>query len=323
MQDSRRTESDQSAPPLADKQWQLLQAMLLEGQREQRRTRRWNVFFKLLLFAYLSIGLLMTLPLWSKMGDAKKDHVAVVRVEGMIADDAQASAAKINRGLRRAFDSKAKAVVLAINSPGGSPVQADQVFREVRRLRQQSDKPVFAVIGDVGASGAYYIAAAADEIYADRASLVGSIGVISAGFGFVDALEKFGLERRLFTAGAHKAMLDAFSPLKPDEEAFWRGVLEQTHQQFVSRVREGRGDRLADSPELFSGLIWSGEQAVQLGLIDGFASERELARERFGLEELRDYTVSRPPLERLMSMSAAALVGAVTESVAARALMLR
>lgn len=323
MGDFRQDSDDGGVPAMAEKQWQLLQAMLLEGQREQRRARRWGVFFKLLLVAYLSFGLLLVAPFWSKLGASKKDHVAVVRVEGMIANDQKASAANIIRGLRNAFDSKAKAVVLSINSPGGSPVQADQVFREVRRLRQQSNKPVFAVIGDVGASGAYYIAAAADEIFADKASLVGSIGVISAGFGFVDALGKFGLERRLFTAGDHKAMLDAFSPLKPEEEAFWAGVLEQTHQQFVNRVKEGRGDRLAAADEVFSGLIWPGEQAKKLGLIDGFASERELARERFGLEELRDYTVARPPLEKLLAMSASSLVDAVAQVAAGPGLVLR
>lgn len=289
------------------KQWQLLEKLVLESVREQRLARRWGTVFKGLTFIYLFVVLLMLAPLWSWSGWGSDDHVAVVRVSGVIAESENASAAAINRGLRAAFESDAKAVVLAINSPGGSPVQADQVFREIKRLRADSEKPIYAVINDLGASGAYYIAAAADEIYADRASLVGSIGVISAGFGFVDTMEKLGLERRVFTAGDHKAMLDAFSPLNQDEEVFWEGVLQETHQQFVDRVKQGRGDRLAEDDTLFSGLIWGGDQALELGLIDGFSSVRELARDRYDIDELIDYTPSRPPLERWLSTFGSAM----------------
>ena len=181
--------------------------------------------------------------------------------------------------------------------------EIDAGAQEVHGLSLEflSDKPVFAVISDVGASGAYYIAASADEVFADRASLVGSIGVISAGFGFVDLLEKLGLERRVFTAGSHKALLDAFTPIKEDEAQFWNGVLEQTHRQFVERVKEGRGQRLSDSDTVFSGLIWSGEEALELGLIDGFSSSRELARARFDTETLLDYTPKRHPLQQMAS----------------------
>ena len=308
---------------LEDKQWQMLEKLLLESQREQRRSRRWGVFFKSLTFLYLFAFVLLAAPLWSSMTIFDDEHIAVVQVSGPIGDDRKASASALNAGLRHAFEGDALAVVLAINSPGGSPVQADRVFREIKRLRAQSEKPVIAVIGDIGASGAYYIAAAADEIYADRASLVGSIGVISAGFGFVDTLEKFGLERRIFTAGGHKAMLDAFSPLKPQEEEFWRGVLQQTHQQFVRRVKEGRGERLVADDEIFSGLIWSGEQALELGLIDGFSSVRELARERFGTEEVRDYTPKRPPLQHLLSTAASTVSSTLLDSAAEQSIMLR
>jgi protease-4 len=294
-----------------DKQWQLLEKILLESVREQRLARRWSIVFKGLFFVYILAALALLAPFWPAGGWGEEEHVAVVQVSGVISEREKASAGAIIRGLREAFESEALAVVLAINSPGGSPVQADQVFRAIRRLRADSDKPVYAVINDIGASGAYYIAAAADEIYADKASLVGSIGVISAGFGFVDILEKLGLERRVFTAGTHKAMLDAFSPLKPDEAVFWHGVLQQTHQQFVTRVKEGRGDRLADDDVIFSGLIWSGEQALELGLIDGFSSVRELARDRFNTEEIIDYTPRRPPLERLMS----SFGGAMTQTL--------
>lgn len=298
-----------------DKQWQLLEKILLESVREQRLARRWGIAFKGLVFVYIFAALAFLAPFWPTGGWGEKEHLAVVQVSGVISEREKASAGAIIKGLREAFDSEALAVVLAINSPGGSPVQADQVFREIRRLRADSDKPVYAVINDIGASGAYYIAAAADEIYADKASLVGSIGVISAGFGFVDILEKLGLERRVFTAGSHKAMLDAFSPLKPDEEVFWHGVLQQTHQQFVARVKEGRGDRLADDDVIFSGLIWSGEQALELGLIDGFSSVRELARNRFNTEEVIDYTPRRPPLERLMSSFGGAMTQTLFDSV--------
>jgi protease-4 len=285
----------------SDKQWQLLEKLLLESVREQRLARRWSIVFRGLVLLYVCAALALLAPFWPLTSWSEKDHVAVVQVSGVISEREQASAGTLIRGLKQAFASEALAVVLAVNSPGGSPVQADQVFREIRRLRADSDKPVYAVINDIGASGAYYIAAAADQIYADKASLVGSIGVISAGFGFVDVLEKLGLERRVFTAGSHKAMLDAFSPLKADEQQFWQGVLQRTHEQFVARVKQGRGDRLAEDEAIFSGLIWSGEQALELGLIDGFSSVRELARDRFDTEEVIDYTPRRPPLERLLS----------------------
>ncbi len=302
--------SDKSQPA-ADKQFQLLEKVVLESVREQRLTRRWNLFFKILFMVYLFAGLLLLKPFWASWSLGAKPHVAVVQVSGVISEREKASAPALIRGLKQAFESDALAVVLAINSPGGSPVQADQVFREIKRLRAEVDKPVYAVINDIGASGAYYIAAAADEIYSDKASLVGSIGVISAGFGFVDILEKLGLERRVFTAGEHKAMLDAFAPLKADEAEFWQTVMEQTHQQFVDRVKQGRGDRLVDDEKIFSGLIWSGEQALELGLIDGFSSVRELARDRFDTEELIDYTPRKPPLERLL----ASFGGAVSQTL--------
>lgn len=318
---SESASSDESGG--SDKQWQLLEKILLENVSEHRKTRRWGVLFKSLTFIYLFAILVLAAPLWPAGGWSKKEHVAVVRVSGVIAEDKKSSAGALTAGLRKAFESDANAVILAINSPGGSPVQADQVFREVVRLRETSNKPVIAVIGDIGASGAYYIAAAADEIFADRASLVGSIGVISAGFGFVDIMEKLGLERRVFTAGSHKAMLDAFSPLKDEEEAFWGGVLAQTHSQFVNRVRQGRGDRLADDESIFSGLIWSGEQALELGLIDGFGSVRELARERFETEELVNYTPRTPPLQRLMSAMGGAMGQTLYDAIAGQGGVLR
>jgi len=202
--------------------------------------------------------------------------------------------------LNRAWEAESAAVVvLHINSPGGSPVQSQRIYVEIMRLREQGDKPIIAVIEDVGASGAYYIAAAADEIVASPVSLVGSIGVIYAGFGFEEAIERIGVERRVVTAGENKAFLDPFKPLDDDAEAFWQGVLSQTHRQFIDDVRAGRGERLSDSPDIFSGLIWSGEQSMELGLVDQLGSLEQVAREQVGDTNLVDYTPSLDPFERL------------------------
>ncbi len=220
----------------------------------------------------------------------------------MIADEENASADNIVGSLRAAFkDAGTRGVVLRINSPGGSPVQSGYIYDEIRRLRTEYPQTrVYAVITDLGASGAYYIASAADAIYADKASLVGSIGVTAAGFGFVGAMEKLGIDRRLYTAGEHKAFLDPFSPPRADEAEFWESVLQTTHRQFIDSVRKGRGARLKDAehPELFSGLVWSGEQALELGLVDGLASSSQVAREVIGEERIVDFTRKDTPLDR-------------------------
>ncbi|MFZ5933633.1 peptidase S49 [Pseudomonas putida] len=286
------------------KSWKLLEKTLLAGVQEQRRSRRWGIFFKLLTFVYLFGILALFLPFMDvdKAASRSGSHTALVEVRGVIADQEAASADNIVKSLRDAFkDPKTKAVVLRINSPGGSPVQAGYVYDEIRRLRgEHPDTKLYAVITDLGASGAYYIASAADEIYADKASLVGSIGVTAAGYGFVGSMEKLGVERRTYTAGEHKAFLDPFSPEKPDERAFWQGVLDTTHQQFIAMVKQGRGDRLKDKehPELFSGLVWSGEQAKALGLVDGLGSASYVAREIVGEKDLVDYTVQESPFDR-------------------------
>jgi len=284
--------------------WKLLEKTLLAGVQEQRRARRWGIFFKSLTFLYLFVALALFSPLL-QLGDGKKDggrHTAVINVRGMIADEEQASADNIVGALRAAFDaSGTRAVVLRINSPGGSPVQSGYIYDEIRRLRGEYPAiKVYAVITDLGASGAYYIASAADEIYADKSSLVGSIGVTAATFGFVGALDKLGVERRVYTSGEHKAFLDPFQPQKQEETEFWRSVLATTHRQFIDSVKQGRGDRLQVEayPELFSGLIWSGEQALELGLIDGLGSTGYVAREVVGEEVLVDFTVKDSPLDR-------------------------
>ncbi|UQY35260.1 signal peptide peptidase SppA [Pseudomonas fulva] len=299
MWGERKTSSVSESDP---KSWKLLEKTLLASVHEQRRSRRWGIFFKLLTFIYLFGALALFSPLISTQSGSSSAHTAVIEVRGMIADKEAASADNIVGSLRAAFkDPNTKGVVLRINSPGGSPVQSGYVYDEIRRLRgEHPDIKVYAVISDLGASGAYYIASAADQIYADKASLVGSIGVTAASFGFVDTMEKLGVERRVYTSGEHKAFLDPFQPQKDEETRFWKTVLDTTHKQFIDSVKKGRGDRLKDAehPELFSGLIWSGEQALSLGLIDGLGSTSYVAREVIGQEEMVDFTVQESPLDR-------------------------
>ncbi|MDN7133216.1 signal peptide peptidase SppA [Halomonas sp. MC140] len=271
---------------------------------EQRRTRRWKLFFRLMMLAVVLVVLFATLYglFWNSSSSAgpTQRHLGIVEVNGVIASDSPANAERIVQGLNRAWEAEsAAAVVLHINSPGGSPVQSQRIYAEIMRLREQGDKPIIAVIEDIGASGAYYIAAAADEIVASPVSLVGSIGVIYAGFGFEEAISRLGVERRVLTAGENKAFLDPFQPLDDDAETFWQGVLSQTHQQFIDDVRAGRGDRLSDSPDIFSGLIWSGEQSIELGLVDQLGSLEQVAREQVGETSWIDYTPSIDPFERL------------------------
>lgn len=285
------------------KSWRLLEKALLSSVQEQRRSRRWGIFFKLLTFIYLFGALALFLPVLDlKKGAATGAHTAVIEIRGVIADQEAASADKVVGSLRAAFeDANTRGVILRINSPGGSPVQSGYIYDEIRRLRGEYPQiKVYAVITDLGASGAYYIASAADEIYADKASLVGSIGVTAASFGFVETMEKLGVERRVYTSGEHKAFLDPFQPQKEEETRFWKGVLDTTHRQFIESVKQGRGDRLKaeEHPELFSGLVWSGEQALQLGLVDALGSASYVAREVIGEKEMVDFTVRDTPFDR-------------------------
>lgn len=270
---------------------------------EQRRSRRWKLFFRLMFLAVVLAAL--SAALYSFYADSPsvteptQRHLGIVEVNGVIASDSPANAERIIQGLNRAWEAQsAAAVVLHINSPGGSPVQSQRVYAEIMRLREQGDKPIIAVIEDVGASGAYYIAAAADEIVASPVSLVGSIGVIYAGFGFEEAIERIGVERRVLTAGENKAFLDPFQPMDDKAEAFWQDVLSQTHRQFIADVRAGRGERLSDSPDIFSGLIWGGEQSIELGLVDQLGNLEQLSREQVGNTDWVDYTPSLDPFER-------------------------
>lgn len=275
------------------KEWRLLERLVDGLYAEQRRTRRWGIFFKSLTFLYLFALLGMAFYGNSISGEsAPAEHTAVIDIRGPIAASEEASADSIIWSLRQAFEAdNSKAVVMRINSPGGSPVQSGYIYDEIKRLRAlHPEKKAYAVITDLGASGAYYIAAAADEIYADKASLVGSIGVVASGFGFVDLMNKVGVERRLYTAGDHKAFLDPFSPANVKEAGLWQQVLDTTHRQFIDQVKKGRGERLKQDDSLFSGLVWTGEQALELGLIDGLASTSHVAREIVGVDEIVDYT---------------------------------
>ncbi|KZY33958.1 peptidase S49 [Oleiphilus sp. HI0078] len=297
------------------KEWKLIEKTVSQLGVEQRKARRWGVFFKLLTFAYLFVLLFMMSEGLSpdKISDTEQ-YTALVNLEGVIASGEEANADFLVTGLRAAFEAEGtQAVVLRINSPGGSPVQSGYVYDEIKRLRGlYPETPLYAVISDIGASGAYYIAAAADKIYADKASLVGSIGVVASGFGFVDTMKKLGVERRLYTAGAHKGFLDPFSDEKGDEVEFWESVLNTTHQQFIAKVKEGRGERLKVDEEIFSGLIWSGEQALEKGLVDGLGSAGYVAREVVGAEEIIDFTPQPDPFERFtktLGIAAGSAVG--------------
>ncbi|WP_213876691.1 S49 family peptidase [Pseudomonas sp. dw_358] len=306
MSDQWKAPSAGDEEPVGDaRSWKLLEKTLLAGVQEQRRARRWGIFFKLLTFVYLFGLFFMFSPMlkMEKSAGLSSHYTAVIDIRGMIADKEAASADNIVGSLRAAFDDKkVKGIVLRINSGGGSPVQAGYVWDEIKRLRGlHPDVKVYAVISDIGASGAYYIASAADQIYADKASLVGSIGVTAAGYGFVGTMEKLGVERRAYTSGEHKSFLDPFQPAKPDETAFWQGVLDNTHNQFIDVVKKGRGDRLKfkEHPELFSGLIWNGEQALQLGLIDGLGNTGSVARDVIGEKELVDFTAEDSAFDRI------------------------
>ncbi len=264
------------------------------GLEEQRRARRWSIFFKLLGFAYLLILLYLLSPL--KLGLHEPEfagkHTALVDLDGVVAADSPASAENVIAGLRAAYDDTHTAgVILRINSPGGSPVQAGQINDEIYRLRKlHPNIPLYAVVSDLCASGALYVAVAADKIYADKASLIGSIGVRMDSFGFVKAIHKLGIQRRLYTAGKHKGLLDPFLPVKPAERAFIQSLLDQIHQQFIAEIKKGRRARLTDDKTLFSGLIWSGERAKKLGLVDGLGDTGVVARKVIGAENIVDYT---------------------------------
>ena len=287
------------------------------GLQEQKRARRWGIFFKLLGFAYVTFFVVSLVNWDSASLPTGGRHTALVELVGIISDDESASANNVISGLRAAFeDQESAAVILKINSPGGSPVQASYINHEITRLRKlYPKKPLYAVVTDICASGGIFVAVAADKIYADKASIVGSIGVRMDSFGFVDTMEKLGIERRLMTAGEHKGILDPFSPEDDFEKKHIQALLDEVHRQFIDAVKEGRGDRLASDADLFSGLFWTGEQAQQLGLVDGFGNASYVAREVVGVEEIRDYTYREDVLQRFAKRLGSALIQPVREAM--------
>jgi protease-4 len=280
----------------------LLEKYLMAAVTEARRSRRWGLFFRGLVLLYL----VAVLGVWltgytpsSHMHTGK--HTALVEVEGLISSETDANAEDVVEALQDAFEDKnTKGVIVRINSPGGSPVQSALINEEIRRLRDKHKKvPVYAVVEDLAASGGYYVAVAADKIYVNRSSVLGSIGVLMNGFGFVSTMEKLGVERRLMTAGEHKALLDPFSPVKDFDREHLQRVLDQLHRQFFDTVKAGRGNRLKDDPDLFSGLFWSGDEGVDLGLADGFGDVRQVARDVIGAEDVVDFTTKKDLWDRL------------------------
>ncbi|MBD9360205.1 signal peptide peptidase SppA [Methylomonas fluvii] len=299
----------------------VLEKLAFAAIDEQKAARRWGIFFKLLTFAYLAVVLGIAIYPKFKEGidSGSSEHVAIVDVLGQIVEGEAASADTVIEGLRDAAkDKNAKGIILNINSPGGSPVQSAYIYDEIRRLKVEHPKlPIYSVVGDMCASGGYYVASATDKIFVNQASIIGSIGVIMNGFGFTNVLDKLGVERRLLTAGAHKAMLDPFSPVNQQESKHMQSLLDQVHQQFITAVREGRGKRLkeTEAPEMFSGLIWTGTEGVRLGLADDFGSVDSVARDQFGTEEKVNFTPQERLIDRLAGKFGASFGHAIASSL--------
>lgn len=293
---------------MPEQNWErdVLEKLALAAVTEQRRARRWGVFFKLLFFVYLAFlgfvlmgGMEQLEKKEATLGDGK--HTALVDMQGVIAPNSAASADTLIPSLQEAFkDRNTKGVILRINSPGGSPVQAGQINDEIRRLRSKYPAiPLHVVVEDICASGGYYVAVAADKIYVDKASLIGSIGVLMDGFGFTGVMEKLGVERRLVTAGSNKGFLDPFSPANPAQQEYAKQMLADIHQQFIDVVKKGRGARLKETPDTFSGLIWNGQKGIEMGLADGYGSVESIARDVIKAEDIVDFTVKEGFADRL------------------------
>ncbi|MBL8385687.1 MAG: S49 family peptidase [Burkholderiales bacterium] len=309
----------------ADLTWerQTIEKLAFAALKEQKTARRWGIFFKLLTFAYLTLLLivLLDLPLPGKRAATAEKHTALVEVQGVIEPGGKNSADHITSALANAFkDQNSAGVVLRINSPGGSPVQSGIVYDEIRRLREKyPDKPLHVVVEDLCASGGYYIAASADRIYVDKASLIGSIGVLMDGFGFTGAMEKLGVERRVYTAGENKAFMDPFAPTNEKHREYTQAMLAEIHQQFIDVVKKGRGKRLKETPETFSGLMWTGAKSIEMGLADAYGTVDMVARDVIKAETVIDYTERENVAERLAKRFGAAMAGVFAERLAPRA----
>ncbi|MDP7537270.1 MAG: S49 family peptidase [Methylococcales bacterium] len=288
----------------------LIEKLALAGVTEQRRSRRWGIFFKLVMTTYFVVLLVMSMGPRINFGmQGVEKHTAVVDVSGMILEDADANATSIIQGLHAAVeDDMTQGIIIRLNTPGGSPVQSAYVYEEILAIRKQyPDIPVHAVVTDMCTSGGYYIATAVDKIFVNPASIVGSIGVIMEGYGFVNTMEKLGVERRVMTAGKHKAMLDSFAPVNNAEKAHAQHLLDQVHQQFIDAVKSGRGERLKVTEDMFSGLVWTGQESIALGLTDGLGHDRSVAKDIIGAEKLVDFTPRAQLLERLATKIASSV----------------
>jgi protease-4 len=299
-------------------QWErgLIERLATAALKEQRRSRMWGIFFKLLFFTYLTLMILLAVDWRDKTAEVTSgSHTALVELNGLIAPGTDTSAEKINASLRAAFkDGTTKGVVLRINSPGGSPVQAQNIYDEIRRLRKKYPRiPLYAVIEDICASGGYYVAAAADRIYVTRSSIVGSVGVRMDGFGVTGLMQKLGVERRLLTAGKNKGFLDPFLPEDEKQKEYAQAMLDQIHRQFIDDVRQGRGKRLKETPEIFSGLIWTGQQSLELGLADGYGTLHSVARDVIKAENVVDYTQKENLAEKFARRFGASAASALAE----------
>jgi len=293
----------------------VLEKLAMTAVQEQRRARHWGIFFKTLTFGYLFIILFLVMGWMGKSEQALSTgkHTALVDMQGVIAPDSQANADNLIPSLQDAFEDKdTQGVILRINSPGGSPVQAGQINDEIRRLRAKHPGiPLYAVVEDVCASGGYYVAVAADRIFVDKASLIGSIGVLMDGFGFTGTMEKLGVERRLITAGENKGFLDPFSAADPAQQKFAKQMLTEIHQQFIDVVRQGRGKRLKETPDTFSGLVWNGQRGVEMGLADGYGSIESVARDVIKVEKIVDFTMKESFADRLAKRFGAGVASAL------------
>ena len=292
---------DNSQLPGGNPSWerQTLEKLAFAALDEQKAKRRWGIFFKALGFIYLLVVLFAVVD-WGTSAQHEERHTALINLSGVIESKGEATAENMIAALHSAFEEKNVAgIILRINSPGGSPVQAGMINDEIRRLRAQyPDKPLYAVVEDMCASGGYYVAVAADSIYVNKASIVGSIGVLMDGFGFNGVMDKFGVERRLLTAGENKGFLDPFSPQVEKHKAHAQSLLNDIHAQFIDVVKTGRGKRLKESPDMFSGLMWTGSQSIQLGLADAFGSVDSVARDVIKAEKVLDYSVKDNIAER-------------------------
>lgn len=325
-EDKQNTEAgaNDSAPS-----WErsVLEKLASSALTEQKRARYWSIFFRMAFLVYLITVTAISLSTWAekiKPGDGGT-HTAVVDVVGMIADGTDTNAGSIIQGLKAAVeDDDTRGIILRLNTPGGSPVQSAYVYDEIRRLKKDHPNlPIHAVVSDICASGGYYIASAADKIFVNSASIIGSIGVIMNGFGFVDTLSKLGVERRLLTAGEHKAVLDPFLPVDSIEKTHIQGLLNRIHEQFIAAVKQGRGERLKDDPLLFSGLVWTGDDGVKLGLADGFGNTASVARDVIGAEKLVNFTPEEDFVQKLSQRLGTSFGAAVVAAMQGVGLNLR